>query len=64
VTKRKCVWPGCLTEEQGRRLTGEIAYEDIHGVPQPGRDLTDWRAVHGCVDSETFEADPFANATR
>lgn len=51
VWLRDCVWPDCLSPEQSRRLAEEIEYEEVHGVPQPGRDLTDYRVIHGCVDS-------------
>ena len=56
---RECVWPACLSEAQSAQLVADLVYEETHGEPYPDPDLTDWRMVHGCVDSGDVETDPF-----
>lgn len=49
-SRRRCNWPVCLTEEQARRLTQELVYEEETGLPHPNPDLTDYRLIHNCVE--------------
>lgn len=47
--QRPCTWPSCLTDEQAARLVVACEYS-LRGEVEPDPDLTDYRAVHGCVE--------------